>query len=115
MSWVVKRLLCCVGLAWMHNRLPEDTKHLLVEALVFPHVRYCMTAWGSCSIERKKRVQNAINFSARIVTGISRREHITPALRKLGWGRVDDLLEKHDMSMVHRLLTATDAPDALSG
>ena len=115
-SQVVKRCYAVlVGLARMRNRLPEDTKRLLVEALVFPHVRYCMTVWGSCSVEQKKRVQKAINFGARIVTGLNRREHITPALRSLGWGRVDDLLEKQDISMVRRLLTATDAPETLRG
>ena len=95
-----KALLCCGGVGGasyrMRNELTDDTEHLFVEALVLPYVRYCMTVWGSCSVGPKKRVQKAINFGAGIVTGLNRREHITPALRKLGWGRIDDWLEKHD-------------------
>ena len=102
-----------VGLARMRHRLPEDTKRMLVEALVLPHVRYCVSVWGSCTAEQKKRVQKAINFGARIVTGLNRREHVTPVLLELGWGRVDDVIEKHDVSVIRRLLTATDAPEIL--
>ena len=31
-----------VGLARMRHRLPQETKRMLVEALVLPHVRYCI-------------------------------------------------------------------------
>ena len=102
-----------VGLARMRHRVPKDTKRLLIEALVFPHVRYCISVWGSCTAEQRKRVQKAINFGARIVAGLGRREHVRPALQELGWGRVDDLIEEHDLSMVRRLLTATDASEIL--
>ena len=102
-----------VGLARMRHRLPQETKRMLVEALVLPHVRYCIGVWGSCTAEQKKRVQKVINFGARIVTGLGLREHVTPALRELGWGRVEEVLEEHDVAMVRRLLTATDAPELL--
>ena len=102
-----------VGLARMRHRLPQDTKRMLIGALVLPHVRYCISVWGSCTAEQRKRVQKVINFGARIVTGLSRGEHVTPALQELGWGRVEEVLEEHDVSMVRRLLTATDAPELL--
>ena len=114
-SQIVKRCYAVlVGLARMRNRLPQDTKRMLVEALVLPHVRYCISVWGSCTAEQKNRVQKAINFGARITTGLNRREHVTPALLELGWGRVDDVLDKHDVSLVRRLLTDTNAPEILS-
>ena len=72
-----------VSLARIRHRLPKCTRRLLVEALVFPHIRYCMSVWGNCSAAQKHRVQKAINFGARIVTGLSRRDHVTPALREL--------------------------------
>ena len=97
----------------MRHRLPEDTKRLLVEALVLPHVRYCISVWGSCTVEQKKRIQKAVNFGARIVTGLGRREHVTPVLQQLGWGKLDDMLKDHDISIVKRLLTASDASEIL--
>ena len=82
-SQVVQRCYSMlVGLARMRHRLPEDTKRMLVEALGLPHVRYCVTVWGSNTAEQKKRVQRAINFGARIVTGLGRREHVTPAAQR---------------------------------
>ena len=113
-STVVQRCyMILVGLARMRHRVPKDTKRLLIEALVFPNVRYCISVWGSCTAEQRKRVQKAINFGARIVAGLGRREHVRPVLQELGWGRVDDLIEEHDLSMVRRLLTATNASEIL--
>ena len=57
----------------------------LVQALVFPHIRYCLTVWGNCSATLKARVQKVINFGARIVYGLGRRDHVTPALKELRW------------------------------
>ena len=109
---VVKRCYAVlVGLARIRNRLPGDTKRMLVEALVLPHVRYCISVWGSCSAEQRKRVQKAINFGARIVTGLTRKEHVTPALRELGWGGVDDILKENDVSSVRHLLAVAEIPD----
>ena len=102
-----------VGLARMRNRMPKDTKRMLIEALVFPHVRYCISVWGSCSATQKKRVQKVINFGARVISGIGRREHITPVLLELGWGHVDDVLRENDIAIKHRLLTASNAPESL--
>ena len=48
------------------------------------------------------------------MTGLNRREHVTPTLLELGWGRVDDVLEEHDVAMVRRIFTAADAPEILS-
>ena len=55
-----------------------------------------------------KRVQKVLNFATRIVTGIGRRDHVTPALAELGWLKVDDLIaesDKHAAAM-RRLLYA---------
>ena len=105
-SSVVQRCyMVLVGLARVRHRVPKDTKRMLVEALVFPHIRYCISVWGSCTVQNKKRVQKAINFGARIVTGLGQTEHVTPVLQQLEWGKIDDILDKHDLSIVHHLMT----------
>ena len=84
-SQVVRRCYSVlVGLAKLRHRLPYETKKLLVEALVFPHINYCCTVWGGCSASQKHRIQKAINFAVRVVTGLARRDHVTPALDALG-------------------------------
>ena len=44
-------------------------KKILIEALVLPHIRYCLSVWGGCGVGERRRVQKAVNFAARIVTG----------------------------------------------
>ena len=113
-SQVVRRcFFVLVGLSKIRHRLPFETKKLLIVALVFPHLHYCLTVWGSCCVTLRQRVQKAINFGARIVTGLSRREHVTPALESLGWRRLDGMLEERDAAMLHRLMSPG-APPALA-
>ena len=38
-----------IGLARMRRRLLRDVKKLLVEALVFPYIRYCLAVWSGCT------------------------------------------------------------------
>ena len=73
-------------------------KKLLIEALVFPHIRYCLAVWGGCGVGERRRVRKAINFGARIVTGIGRRDHISPALAELGWPNVEEMAMDRDLT-----------------
>ena len=43
-------------------------------------------------------------------TGLSRREHITPALELLGWRRIDGMLEERDAAMLRRLMSSGAPP-----
>ena len=86
---------------------------MLVESLVFPHIRYCIAVWGSCTATQKQRVQKAINFGVRIVNGLSRRDHVTPSLRELGWPTVDELITERDVATIRHLTTSPCAPEAL--
>ena len=113
-SLVVKKCYCIlVCLARTHRRIPRCTKQLLIEALVFPHIRYCLSVFGGCGVGERKRVQKVINFAARIVTGIGRRDHVTPALAELGWLKVDDLIAESDIAAMRRILCAPTPPELL--
>lgn len=114
LSVIVRRCYhVLVGVARMRHKLPKCTRRLLVETLVFPHLRYCATVWGSCTASQKQRVQKVINFSARIVAGLQRRDHVTPALLELGWHKVDDLIAERDVATMHHLITAPFAAELL--
>ena len=113
-SQVVRRCFhVLVGLSKLRHKIPSVTKKLLIEALVFPHLTYCCTVWGGCSTVHRNRLQKVINFAARIVTGLKRREHVTPALEALGWPRFDGILKERDIALI-RKLTSDDVPPALS-
>ena len=104
-SQVVRRCYATLsGLAKLSNKLPNTVKQLIVEALVFPHILYCITVWGGCTKLQKHRVQKVINQAARIVTGSRRRDHVTPLLNQLEWQSVDSLILERDILTIHKLL-----------
>ena len=102
-----------VGLSKLRHKLPYETKKTLIEALMFPYITYCCTVWGGCTATQRRRIQKAINFAARIVSGLARHDHISPALEDLGWRRFDGILEERDVAMIGRLISP-DAPPALA-
>ena len=76
---VVRRCnVILIGPARMCHRLPKYTRKILVQALVFPHIRYCLTVRGNCSGSLKALIQKVINFGARIVSGLGRRDQARP-------------------------------------
>ena len=114
-SQVTRQCYCVlIGLSKLRHKIPRETKKLLVEALVFPYVQYCLTAWGGCNVTQRKRIQKIINFGARIVSAQHRREHISPTLQTLGWASFEEMISARDIAAVERLLSDS-APPALAG
>ena len=110
----MRRCYCVLlGLAKARQKLPTCTKRLLVEALVFPHLQYCITVWGNCSSVQKRRIQKVINFGVRIVSGLRRHDHVMPMRRELGWCTVDELITERDVAAMRQLLTAPTASELL--
>ena len=93
-----------VGLAKLSHQLPFETKKVIIEGLVHPHIRHCLSVWGSCSKSQKHIIQKTLNFAARIITGIKRTEHISPALETLDWLKVAKILTERDLSTLHHIL-----------
>ena len=58
-------------------------------------------------------MRKAINFGVRIVTGLGRREHVTPSLRDLGWLSIEEMIAERDIATMRRLITCPDAPEML--
>ena len=102
-----------MGLAKLSRQLPPETKQTIIEGLVHPHIIYCLTVWGSCSKTQKYRIQKALNFGARIITGLKRSQHISPALKSLGWFKVDELLTERDLVVLYQTLRSPKSPDHL--
>ena len=58
-------------------------------------------------------MQKVLNFSARVVTGARRGDHVTPILEALGWHAVADLVTRRDCIGVYRALKDPRAPAAI--
>ena len=121
-SMLLRKLEWC-GIAsdWFASYLEGRSQHhfnsaalkLLVQTHVFPHILYCLSVWGGAADCHIKRVQKIINFAARLVTGIRRREHISPALEMLDWVSITDLVNRRDCRNVFRALHQSGSPPAL--
>ena len=66
--------------------------------------------WGGAAKCQLYKIQKLINFAARIVTGIKRHKHITPALKSLNWSRIESLVVRRDVTKVYKALRIADAP-----
>ena len=86
---------------------------LLVQVHVFPHIVYCLSVWGGAAQCHLSRVQKVINFAARLVTGVRRSEHISPALKSLGWPDIGEMVRRRDCLKVFGALTDSDSPQSL--
>lgn len=97
----------------MSHQLPFETKRVIIEGLVHPYIRYCITVWGGCSKTQKHRIQKTLNFGARIIKGVKRTQHITPTLQTLGWLKVDELLTERDLITLFHLQKSQFASESL--
>ena len=55
-------------------------------------------------------IQKVINFSAGVVTGVKKHDHITPNLNSLDWPRIEALVARRDVTKVWKLLRTDGAP-----
>ena len=101
------------GLTKFTHRLSYEVKKMIVESLIFPHIHYCLTVWGSCNAGQRHRIQKVVNHCARVVHCARRRDHVSPMLRELKWLNVGDLLAVRDVAAVYRALRQAHAPAAL--
>ena len=102
---VIRRCYATLGgLSKSARGLPKEVKQLIVEMLIFPHIRYCMSVWSGCGVVQRHRVQKVINHCAQVVMGVRRSAHVTPLLVELEWPQIDMLVAESDCGNVHYLL-----------
>ena len=102
-----------ISLFKIRHHLSSDILKILIQSHVFPHLQYCSSVWGGAPSYRLDRLQKVIHFAARLVSGLRRFDHVTPALAALGWPGVRGLIARRDAVNVFRALRDTAAPDSL--
>ena len=113
-STIMRRCYCVlIGLSRIRRRMPRQTRQLLIEALVFPHLRYCISVWGGCTVTQQRRLQKCVNFGVRIVMGLGRRDRVTASLRQLGWLKVGELICERDLHTMFKLMNSIFAPELI--
>lgn len=71
--------------------LDENTKIMLVEALVLSHLNYASTVFGPCiNNTERQRIQKIQNYCVRFITPVQKYAHITPYIRQLGMLKLNE-------------------------
>jgi len=62
----------------------SDLLVIIIKALVFSKLYYCSSVWSNTSASNMQKLQLVQTFAARIISGATKFEHITPSLKNLG-------------------------------
>ncbi len=90
----------------------KETLKLVIETLVISKLLYCSTVWSNTSSNNINKLQSVQNFSCRIISGVGKFDHITPALRELNWLPVEKLLFERETVIAYKCFNGI-APDYL--
>ena len=95
-----------IGLMHARHVIPNNALRVIVQALVQSIIRYCLSVYGACGDTQLHRVQKLLNFSARVISGRRKYDHVRDVLRDLQWLDARQLVRYHRMCMVHATLTS---------
>jgi hypothetical protein len=68
-------------LRFARRSLTRGIAELLIRAFIFSRLDYCNSLLYGASAHVTRKLQAVLNAAARLVTGLQRYDHITPALR----------------------------------
>ena len=84
--------------------LSVDTRKLLYNTLVLPHLQYCSTVWLPCSQALSLRLERVQNYSMRVILNQPPRTPSAFLRKQLNWTTLAQRRQNHMLSQVHRCL-----------
>lgn len=97
----------CVGilscLSHLRHYLPPSSLRTITAALVFSHVRYCLSVFGNGSAKNLDALQKIINFAARVISGKRKFDRISAVREDLGWLTSPHLVAHHTLTLLHKI------------
>ena len=103
---VIKRCFgILIGLIHIRHVIPLNILPRIVDALVLSHVRYCASVYGSASRSNVAKLQKVLNFSARVISGRRKYDHVSDVISALAWLRVPEMISFFELSLMHGILT----------
>ena len=91
-------------LGTVRRSLSMDTARTLVHAFISSRLDYCNSLMFGTTYLVKRKLQAIQNAAARLVTGLGRHEHITPALIDLHWLLVRQRIDYKITLLVYKCL-----------
>ena len=74
----------------------------MINSVVFSKLFYCSAVWAGTYKQNIYKLQLMQNFAARILTDTGKYDHITPALKALGWLTIEEQLWLRDVTMMYK-------------
>ena len=88
----------------VRHLLDRETLSLIIHSLVLSKIFYCSVVWSNTAAKNVEKLQLVQNFAARIITGKSKFDHISPILQELGWMTVHNRLIYRDTLQIYKCL-----------
>ena len=74
----------------------------MINSVVFSKLFYCSAVWAGTYKQNIHKLQLMQNFAASILTDTGKYDHITPALKALGWLTIEEQLWLWDVTMMYK-------------
>ena len=102
------------GLSHLKGHLPPTVISALINALVFPQIRYCISVYGNGTQKNFSRLQKIINYAAKVIFGRKKFDNVSDLLERLGWLSAENLASYHTLCLTHKVLRRNE-PESLAG
>ena len=88
----------------IENTLDQKSRILLINALIFSHLKYCSSIWGKCSEKLQYELQKWINFASKVANNgeYLKWDPVTPLLRDLKWINFNSILRLNEASFLYK-------------
>ena len=86
----------------VHHLFSKEALCIMINSLVFSKLFYCSTVWSGTYKQNIHKLQLMQNFTARILTDTRKYDHITPALKDLGWLTVEEQLRLWEVILMYK-------------
>ena len=80
----------------------KNVLYIMINSIVFSKLFYCSAVWAGTYKQNIHKLQLMQNFAACILTDTGKYDHITPALKALGWLTIEEQLRLRDVTMMYK-------------
>ena len=94
----------------MKDSFDKVTLKFIISSVVISKLFYCSSKWSNTSAINISKLRAVQNFASRIITDTRKFDHITPALRQIGWLPVKEQLLLRDSILTYKCMNSLAPP-----
>ena len=84
--------------------LPQQSRRMLYDALVCPHLGYADVVWDGCRKQEAEQLQRIHNFAIKVVAGVDRSTPTKEVLEHLGMVPLSEKRRIHQVVFLHKII-----------